>query len=123
MKTLFLASTLLLGTLASGCMQDYLNQTDKELKALETRMSEDYLKQNIVIGKTTEPEIRNLYGKPMFETGGSGNTLMADRIWTYSVRFVEFNQGLELGVKRKTTRSLVFSFKNGVVSSYNFSSH
>lgn len=95
----------------------------EEAKALETKMSEDYLKKNIVIGKTTESEIRSIYGKPMFETGGAGHPMMADRLWTYAVTFTEWNQDVQNTRKRRTTRSLVFSFKSGVVSSYNFSSH
>jgi hypothetical protein len=123
MKPILLATAILLALIPSGCMQNQFNQMAAEAKTLENKMSEDYLKKNIVIGKTTESEVRGIYGKPMFETGGAGHPMMADRMWTYAATFTEFNQDIQNTRKRRTTRSLVFSFKNGVVASYNFSSH
>ena len=119
---------LLLSLVSSACMQKQFDESAKRIKDYELKMSPEWIKENILIGKTTEQEIKAIYGKPLNETSMGGvsvqNNIMPDKLISYAVTFSERTNNLQGSyVSRRTTRSLVFSFKNNVVINYNASSN
>ena len=128
MKCNFILFPLLFLLISSGCLQKQFDENAKVIKDYELKMSPEWVKENILIGKTTEQEVKTIYGKPLNETsmGGVGvqNKIMPDKLISYAVTFSERNNNLQGSyVSRRTTRSLVFSFKNNVVINYNTSSN
>ena len=128
MKCNFIIFPLLLSLFSSACMQKQFDESAKRIKDYELKMSPEWVKENILIGKTTEQEVKTIYGKPLNETsmGGVGvqNNIMPDKLISYAVTFSERTNNLQGSyVSRRTTRSLVFSFKNNVVINYNTSSN
>ncbi len=119
---------LLLSLVSSACMQKQFDESARRIKDYELKMSPEWIKDNIVIGKTTEQEVKAIYGKPLNETSMAGisvqNNIMPDKLISYAVTFSERTNNLQGSyVSRRTTRSLVFSFKNNVVINYNTSSN
>ena len=119
---------LLLSIVSSACMQKQFDESAKRINDYELKMSPEWIKDNIVIGKTTEQEVKAIYGKPLNETSMAGigvqNNIMPDKLISYAVTFSERTNSLQGSyVSRRTTRSLVFSFKNNVVINYNTSSN
>ena len=128
MKCNFIIFPLLLSLFSSACMQKQFDESAKRIKDYELKMSPEWIKDNIVIGKTTEQEVKAIYGKPLNETSMAGigvqNNIMPDKLISYAVTFSERTNSLQGSyVSRRTTRSLVFSFKNNVVINYNTSSN
>jgi hypothetical protein len=117
MKNLFcvLAATALL----CGC-SGMFEANNRAVAQLSQQMSPEWLKANIVIGKTTPQEVLGFFGKPMLKNASSGTGMVAafmpDEMWTYSVRFSS------TASPDRETKTIVFSFKNGTVSNYNVSS-
>ena len=128
MKCNFIIFPLLLSLFSSACMQKQFDESAKRIKDYELKMSPEWIKDNIVIGKTTEQEVKAIYGKPLNETSMSGigvqNNIMPDKLISYAVTFSERNNNWQGSyVSRKTTRSLVFSLKNNIVINYTTSSN
>lgn len=128
MKLKSIVSLLLLSLISNGCMQKKFDENAKYIKEYETRMTPEWIKENIIIGKTTEPEIKSYYGKPLNETSMAGvavqNNLMPDKIITYALTFTYRTNNIQGSyVSRRTSRSLVFSLKNNIVINYTTSSN
>jgi hypothetical protein len=113
--------TIAAAALLCGCagMFEANNQAVAKLNA---QMSPEWLKANIVIGKTTKEEVQGFFGEPMFKNASSGSgagaAFMPDEMWTYSVRF----SSADMHGSAHWSKAIVFSFKNGTVSDYNVSS-
>lgn len=123
-KIVLLLSSIVL----SGCLQHQFDESAKRIKDYELKMNPEWVKNNIVIGKTTEQEVKSIYGKPMNETSMAGigvqNNIMPDKIITYAVTFSERTNNWQGSyVSRRTTRSLVFSLKNNIVINYTTSNN
>lgn len=116
--------TLILSLIVlSGCLQSQFDENAKNIRDYELKMNPEWVKNKIVIGKTTEQEVKSIYGKPMNETSMDGigvqNNIMPDKIITYVVTFSERTNNWQGGyVSRRTIRCLVFSLKNNVVIDY-----
>ena len=110
----FLAAISLL---FAGCSFTANNQA---VAKLYQQMSPEWLKANIIVGKTTPSEVEAFFGRPFLKTSSAGTGLgaafMPDAMWTYSVRFSNTESS------GRETKSIVFSFKNGTVSDYQVSS-
>lgn len=105
--------------LLCGCAGMF-EANNRAVAQLSQQMSPEWLKANIVIGKTTPAEVLNFFGKPMIKNASAGSgfgaAFMPDEMWTYSVRFSSTVS------PDRETKTIVFSFKNGTVSNYNVSS-
>lgn len=122
MKTII---SILSALLLCGCAAT-TERHNQAVFELDKRMSPEWLKDNVEIGKTTKDQVLQWFGKPLTRTttatSGFAGAMMPDEMWTYAVRFSTIERkGLGFS-DDKWTRSLVFSFKDGVVSSYNTSS-
>ena len=127
MKTTpFFAIALAMTCLLSGCMSTAESKAyDKAVRGLEERMQPDWLKSNVIIGKTTKSEIMQWFGKPMIKNSmqmsGLAGAMMPDEIWTYSVKFTEV-KSLNINVRPdRRIRTLAVSFKGDTVSAINTS--
>jgi hypothetical protein len=100
-------------------------ENNKRVEQLNQQMSADWLKTHVVPGKTTRDDVLALYGAPMFKTASAGTTFgsefMPDEIWTYAVRFTKIENSWSGGSSQHWSRSIAFSFKNGLVSDYHVS--
>lgn len=128
MKTKQHIFSILSATLLIGCLQNQFDNDSNRIKDYEIKMTADWIKDNIVIGKTTEQEIKTIYGKPLNETSMAGvgvkNNLMPDKIITYAVTFSERTNNWQGSyVSRRTTRSVAFSLKNNLVINYTTSNN
>jgi hypothetical protein len=120
MKKLFaIFAVSVAAVMLSGCAS-YWEANNKAVAQLYKQMSPEWLKANIVTGKTTPAEVTALFGQPVFKHSSAGTgfvaAFMPDERWTYSVRFTSSE------TTARETKSIVFSFKNGTVSDYNVSS-
>lgn len=106
------------GAVLCGCAGN-----DEAFNQLNDQMSPEWLKSHIIIGQTTKEEVRLWFGKPLVENSMAGSglaaALMPDEIWTYSVRFSQLHKSWINPYYDNWTKSIAFSFKNGVVSNYN----
>lgn len=92
------------------------------VRELDQRMSHEWLKANIITGKTTKAEIVHWFGQPFSKTSSSSSLLGFDEMWTYSVRFSRLEEKLFNGGVVYWTRAVVFNFKEDVVVNFTASS-
>lgn len=101
-------------------------ENNKRVEQLNQQMTTPWLKEHIIVGKTTPEEVRAFFGNPLYQTASAGagisSAFMPDEIWTYSVRFSEAQNSWSGGSVSRWTKSIAFSFKNGTVSDYQISS-
>jgi hypothetical protein len=138
MKKTILVRTFIIVLTGFGCIHSpspiskiEAQKMDEKDKNLETIMSEEFLKKTIVIGKTTESEVKNIYGNPRSVMGGAGAEGDLVKSWIYVTSIlkekVDYNKAsvqdlayLLRTPSKWTVKGITFNFKNGVVSSYTF---
>jgi len=107
---------ILAAVLLCGCSGLFTEHHSAQAGAID-QMSPEWLKGNIIVGKTTPAEVRTFFGQPVIKdfspAAGVDRARLPDAMWIYSLRSKDSpGQG---------GKSIVFSFKNGTVSDYSVS--
>ena len=109
--------TLIVVFVFCGCQTSTFEVENNARVKLTRQMSPNWLKSNIVSGKTTQPEVHKFFGDPMFKNLSTGSTLDTNSVplemWTY--------QGAWDKKVAQPRKFIVFSFTNDIVSAYKIS--
>jgi hypothetical protein len=112
-----LICVLMAVALVSGCTTTSYELDNDARQELTSQMSPKWLKDHIVVGKTTQPEVRQFFGDPLFKNLSLGlvedtNAVPLEK-WTY--------QGAWDKRIKQPLKFVVFSFTNDIVSTYHIS--
>jgi hypothetical protein len=103
--------------LVSGCTTTSYEAENNARQKLTSQMSPKWLKSNIVFGKTTQPQVQQFFGDPLFKnlsTGSSEDTNSVPlEMWTY--------QGAWDPKIEQPVKFIVFSFTNDIVTNFRVS--
>ncbi len=103
--------------LVSGCTATPYESENDARQELTSQMSPKWLKDHIVVGKTTQPEVRQFFGDPLFKNLSIGLTEDTNAVplekWTY--------QGAWDKSIKEPLKFVVFGFTNDIVSTYHVS--
>src|SRR5450432_3041403 len=112
-----LTTMLMVVMLVSGCSTTKYEAENNARLKLTSQMSPNWLKSNIVIGKTTQPEVHQFFGDPLLKnlsTGLSEDTNSVPlEMWTY--------QGAWDPKIKQPLKFIVFSFTNDIVTDFRVS--
>src|SRR5882757_3810786 len=100
--------------LICGCATSTFEADNNARLKLTKQMSPSWLSSNIVLGKTTQPEVHNLFGEPLFKNLSTGSSTDTNSIpfetWLY--------QGGWDKKAKLPLKFIVFNFTNDIVIGY-----
>ncbi len=112
-----LICVLMAVALVSGCTTTSYESDNDARQKLTSQMSPKWLKDHIVVGKTTQPEIHQFFGDPLFKNLSIGSVEDTNAVplekWTYQAAW-------DKSIK-EPLKFLVFGFTNDIVSTYHIS--
>jgi hypothetical protein len=110
-------SLLMAAALLSGCATSTFEADNNARVKLTRQMSPDWLKSNIVLDKTTQPEVHGFFGEPLFKNLSTGSSVDTNSVplemWTY--------QGAWDKKVNQPCKFIVFSFTNDIIVGYHVS--
>lgn len=110
---------LMAAGLVSGCATSATEKDNNARLKLTKQMSPKWLKSHIVSGKTTQPEVHQFFGEPLFKNLSSGSSEDTNSVplemWLYQ-------GGWDKNVSQPR-KFIVFSFTNQTVSAYQVSTN
>jgi hypothetical protein len=112
-----LICVLMAVVLVSGCTTTTYESENDARQKLTSQMTPQWLKSHIVVGKTTQPQVRQFFGDPLFKNLSLGSVEDTNAVplekWTY--------QGAWDKTIKQPLKFVVFSFTNDIVSTYRVS--
>ncbi len=110
---------LMAAALVSGCATSTTEKDNNARLKLTKQMSPKWLESHIVLGKTTQPDVHQFFGEPLFKnlsrSSSQDTNSVVLEMWLYQ-------GGWDKNVSQPL-KFIVFSFTNQAVSAYQVSTN